>query len=184
MGRIGLAVSPKDPNVVYAMIQVERGITDAEQGRWGGVFRSGDAGATWTQVNDLQAVPHYYYDAIRVDPTNPDHVWVLFSPLLESKDGGKTFARDSLYQVHVDNHALWIDPGDPQHLILGNDGGAYVTRDGGRAWEHVEIPIGQFYTVIVDSSLVPYQICGGLQDNGVWCGPSQKIGRASCRGRV
>ena len=135
--------------------------------------RSDDAGATWTQVNDLQAVPHYYYDAIRVDPTNPDHVWVLFSPLLESKDGGKTFARDSLYQVHVDNHALWIDPGDPQHLILGNDGGAYVTRDGGRAWEHVEIPIGQFYTVIVDSSLVPYQICGGLQDNGVWCGPSQ-----------
>jgi photosystem II stability/assembly factor-like uncharacterized protein len=172
MGRIGLAVAPSNPKVVYAVIQVDRGVTDDEQGRYGGVFRSSDAGASWTQVNDLQAVPHYYYDAIRVDPTNAEHVYVLFSPLLESKDGGKTFARDSLHLVHVDNHALWIDPADPKHLVLGNDGGVYRSWDGGRAWEHMQLPIGQFYTVIVDSSQVPYQVCGGLQDNGVWCGPS------------
>jgi photosystem II stability/assembly factor-like uncharacterized protein len=74
--------------------------------------------------------------------------------------------------VHGDHHALWFDPHDKTHRILGNDGGAYVTYDSGRAWWHMPLPIGQFYTVIVDSSLVPYQICGGLQDNGVWCGPS------------
>lgn len=173
MGRIGLAVAPSDPRVVYAMIQVDRGVTDPQQGRYGGVFRSDDGGASWTQVNDLQAVPHYYYDAIVVDPTNAKHVYVLFSPLLESKDGGATFARDSLYRVHVDNHALWIDPGDPRHMLLGNDGGAYGTHDGGKAWEHMELPIATFYTVIADTSVVPYRVCGGLQDNGVWCGPSR-----------
>ena len=172
MGRIGLAVTAADPHTVYAMIQVDEGVTDAEQGRYGGVFRSTDDGTSWTQVNDLQAVPHYYYDAIVADPTNADHVYVLFSPMLESKDGGKTFARDSLHLVHVDNHALWIDPADAHHMLLGNDGGVYLTRDGGKAWAHMVLPIGQFYTVIVDSSVTPYRICGGLQDNGVWCGPS------------
>src|SRR5439155_1325872 len=147
--------------------------TDPLQGRYGGVFRSSDAGATWTQVNDLQAIPHYYYDDIWIDPTNPDHVWTVSPALLESKDGGKSFAPDSLHLVHGDYHALWIDRGDPQHLIIGNDGGVYVSRDGGKAWDHMAIPIGQFYTVVVDSSLTPYQVCGGLQDNGVWCGPSR-----------
>jgi photosystem II stability/assembly factor-like uncharacterized protein len=172
MGRISLAVSPQNHRLVYAMIQVDKGVTESSQGRWGGVFRSGDAGATWTQVNDLQAVPHYYYDEILVDPSDSNHVFLLFSPLLESKDGGKTFAPDSLARVHVDNHAMWIDPQDPDHWLLGNDGGVYLTRDRGRSWEHEEIPIGQFYTVIVDSSHTPYFLCGGLQDNGVWCGPS------------
>jgi photosystem II stability/assembly factor-like uncharacterized protein len=173
LGRIGVAVAAKDPRVVYATVQVDRGVTDPLRGRYGGVFRSSDAGATWTQVNDLQALPHYYYDGIFVDPTNPDHVWTVSPALLESKDGGKSFAPDSLHLVHGDYHALWINPGDPEHLIVGNDGGVYVSRDGGRAWEHMAIPIGQFYTVIVDSSLTPYQVCGGLQDNGVWCGPSR-----------
>jgi len=173
MGRIGLAISARDPKVVYAMIQVDRGITDPQEGRYGGVFRSADAGATWSQVNDLQAVPHYYYDEIRVDPTNSDHVFVAASPLLESKDGGKTFAHDSLPRVHVDNHALWINPADPAELLLGNDGGVYLSRDAGKAWAHMALPVGQFYTAIVDSSVTPYQICGGLQDNGVWCGPSR-----------
>jgi len=173
LGRIGLAVSAKDSRVLYAVIQVERGITDPLQGRYGGVYRSPDAGATWIQVNDLQAEPHYYYDGIWLDPTNPDHAWVVSPALLESKDGGKSFARDSLALVHGDFHAVWIDPGDLQHWIVGNDGGVYESRDGGKAWEHMSIPIGQFYTVIVDSALTPYQVCGGLQDNGVWCGPSR-----------
>src|SRR3989441_1269733 len=173
LGRIGLAVSAKDPRVLYAVIQVDRGVTDPQQGRYGGVFRSADAGATWTQGNDLQAIPHYYYDDVWVDQANPDHIWTVSPSLLESKDGGKSFAPDSLHLVHGDYHALWIDPADPGHLIIGNDGGVYASRDGGKAWEHMAIPIGQFYTVIVDSSLTPYQVCGGLQDNGVWCGPSR-----------
>src|SRR5437870_74900 len=173
LGRIGLAVAAQDPKIVYATVQVDRGVTDPLQGRYGGVFRSSDGGATWTQVNDLQAIPHYYYDDIWIDPADPDHVWTVSPSLLESKDGGKSFAPDSMHLVHGDYHALWIDPGDSQHLIIGNDGGAYVSQDGGKAWEHMAIPIGQFYTVIVDSSLTPYQICGGLQDNGVWCGPSR-----------
>jgi photosystem II stability/assembly factor-like uncharacterized protein len=172
LGRIGLAIAPKDASVIYALIQVDRGVTDPAQGRYGGVFRSSDAGATWTQVNDLQPIPHYYYDDIWVDPANPDHVWTVSPSLLESKDGGKTFAPDSMHLVHGDYHAMWIDAGDPDHLIIGNDGGVYVSRDGGKAWDHMAIPIGQFYTVIVDSSHAPYQVCGGLQDNGVWCGPS------------
>ena len=132
MGRIGLAISPQNPKLVFAMIQVDRGVTDPAQGRFGGVFRSADGGATWTQINDLQAVPHYYYDAIWVDPTDSQHVFVATSPLLESKDGGHTFAAESLANVHVDHHALWIDPHDPAHRILGNDGGAYVTYDAGQ----------------------------------------------------
>src|SRR6266566_3402853 len=171
IGRIGIAISAQNPKLVFAFIQVDRGVTDPAQGRFGGVFRSSDAGATWTQVNDLQAVPHYYYDEIWVDPADSQHLFVNSAPLLASKDGGRTFAPESLSRVHGDHHALWFDPHDAGHRILGNDGGAYVTFDAGRAWWHMPIPIGQFYTVIVDSSLVPYQICGGLQDNGVWCGP-------------
>src|SRR2546425_946796 len=85
LGRIGLAVSAKDPRVLYAVIQVDRGVTDPQQGRYGGVLRSADAGATWTQVNDLQAIPHYYYDDVWVDPANPDHIWTVSPSLLESK---------------------------------------------------------------------------------------------------
>ncbi len=172
IGRIGIAISPQNPKLVFAMIPVDRGVTDPAQGRFGGVFRSSDAGATWTQVNDLQAIPHYYYDEIWVDASDSQHVFVNAAPLMESKDGGRTFAPESLSRVHGDHHALWFDPHDAAHRILGNDGGAYVTFDAGRAWWHMPIPIGQFYTVIVDSSLTPYQICGGLQDNGVWCGPN------------
>ena len=172
IGRIGVAISAQNSKLVFAMIQVDRGITDPSQGPFGGVFRSSDAGATWTQVNDLQAIPHYFYNEIWVDPSDSQHVYVNAAPLMESKDGGRSFAPESLSRVHSDHHALWFDPHDSGHRILGNDGGAYVTFDAGRAWWHMPIPMGQFYTVIVDSSLVPYQICGGLQDNGVWCGPS------------
>ncbi len=122
LGRIGLAVSAKDPRVLYAVIQVDRGVTDPQQGRYGGVFRSADAGATWTQVNDLQAIPHYYYDDVWVDQANPDHIWTVSPSLLESKDGGKSFAPDSLHLVHGDYHALWIDPADAGHLRLPRRG--------------------------------------------------------------
>ncbi|MFI5279220.1 MAG: WD40/YVTN/BNR-like repeat-containing protein [Gemmatimonadales bacterium] len=173
VGRIGLAISPQNPALLFALIQVDRGVTDPGQGRYGGVFRSSDGGASWTQVNDLAANPHYYYDDIVVDPADSNHLYVTSAQLLVSKDGGRSFTPDSLAHVHGDYHAVWIDPLDPAHLVIGNDGGAYVSNDRGRAWWHMPIPIGQFYTVIVDSSQTPYQLCGGLQDNGVWCGPSR-----------
>lgn len=172
IGRTSISISAKNPSVVYAMIAVDRGVTNTSAAPFGGVFRSDDAGAHWVQVNDLAANPHYYYDEIVTDPANSNHIYMLESPLMMSKDGGHTFAVDSLYDVHVDNHALWIDPADSAHMILGNDGGVYTTFDGGKAWEHADIPIGQFYTVAIDSVSNPYRICGGLQDNGVWCGPS------------
>ena len=172
MGRIGIAISEQDPRVVYAMIQVDRGIVEPQAGPYGGVFRSNDGGATWAQTNDLQAVPHYFYNEIWLDPSDHDRVFVASSALLGSKDGGRTFAAESLYNVHVDHHALWIDPADRERMVLGNDGGVYVTEDAGRAWRHLPLPIGQFYTVTVDSAQTPYHVCGGLQDNGTWCGPS------------
>ena len=173
IGRPSIAVSRTHPSTVYAMVAVDRGVTDVAAAPFGGVFKSTDAGEHWVQMNDLAASPHYYYDEIIVDPVNDQHVYVLASPVLVSADGGITFAADSLHNVHVDNHALWIDPADSAHMILGNDGGVYITNDGGKAWEHEQLPIGQFYTVIVDSSVTPYRVCGGLQDNGVWCGPSR-----------
>nr|MCU0618371.1 hypothetical protein [Gemmatimonadaceae bacterium] len=173
MGRIGIATSAADPRVVYAMITVDRGIVQGGVQPVGGLFRSADAGATWTRVNDLQPTAHYFYDDVIADPSNADRVWLTNTPLLSSTDGGRTVRQDSLANVHVDHHALWIDPDDPDHRLLGNDGGVYLTRDGGRAWEHQVIPVAQFYTVAVDSGHAPYQLCGGLQDNNTWCGPSR-----------
>ncbi|GAC1683199.1 MAG: hypothetical protein NVS9B3_01030 [Gemmatimonadaceae bacterium] len=172
IGRSGLAVAARSPRTIYAMVAVDRGVVNTAASPFGGVFRSTDAGDHWTQVNDLASNPHYYYDEIVVDPGNTQHVYMLASPLFVSKDGGASFAVDSLHDVHVDNHALWIDPANSAHMLLGNDGGLYTTWDGGRAWEHAALPVGQFYTVTVDSARVPYRVCGGLQDNGVWCGPS------------
>ena len=126
LGRASIAVSLKHPKTVYAMVAVDRAVTEVSAAPYGGVFRSTDAGEHWTQVNDLAANPHYYYDEIVVDPTNDEHVYVLASPVLVSKDGGRSFAPDSLHNVHVDNHALWIDPADSAHMVLGNDGGVYT----------------------------------------------------------
>ncbi len=173
LGRIGVATSPADPKVVYAMVTVDRGIVQGGAQPVGGLFRSADAGATWTRVNDLQPTAHYYYDDVIVDPRNADRLWLTNTPLLSSRDGGRTVGPDSMVNVHVDHHALWIDPDDSDHRLLGNDGGVYLTRDGGRAWEHQVIPVAQFYTVVVDSAHAPYQLCGGLQDNNTWCGPSR-----------
>jgi photosystem II stability/assembly factor-like uncharacterized protein len=172
IGRSSIAISAKNPNLVYAMIAVDRGVTNTSTAPFGGFFKSEDAGAHWVQVNDLAANPHYYYDEIVVEPTNDKHIYMLASPLFSSKDGGKSFNTESLPNVHVDNHALWIDPTDSTHMILGNDGGVYTTFDSGKAWDHAPLPIGQFYTIAIDSTSNPYRICGGLQDNGVWCGPS------------
>jgi photosystem II stability/assembly factor-like uncharacterized protein len=167
VGRIGIAIAPSDPNVVYALIEA----------REGGVFRSSDGGLTWTKRSPLQERPSYF-SQIRIDPTNPDRLWWLATSLYRSVDGGKTFTSDSTaVRVHPDHHAMWIDPGDPRHVMLGNDGGVYVSYDEGRQWDYIDnLPIGQFYDVAVDAR-EPYWIYGGTQDNGTFAFPSGTYSR-------
>ncbi len=135
-----------------------------------GVWRSDDGGRTWRVVNNNDNRP-MYYSQIRVDPTNPEIVYTMGAPFHKSIDGGKTF---KVVQgiAHSDHHAMWIDPKNPQHLIIGNDGGIDVSYDQGDTWEFVNtIAVGQFYAISADMQK-PYYVCGGLQDNGSWCGPS------------
>ncbi|MBX6363330.1 MAG: hypothetical protein IRZ00_05630 [Gemmatimonadetes bacterium] len=173
MGRIGLAISPRNPRTIYAVVQVARGSTDPRASPEGGLFRSTDGGASWMRVNDLSAVPDYYYNEAWVDPSDDRTVWLAGTTLDYSTDGGSTIASLRLERVHSDHHALWIDPSDPEHMVLGNDGGVYITFDGGKKWAHQIISVAQFYEADLDTTRHPYHVCGGMQDNGVWCGPSQ-----------
>jgi len=142
------------------------------------VWRSDDAGSTWrlmTEERVTRAVYTYgyYFGQIRVAPDNVDRVYVLGVPLLESEDGGATFRQIAGRRVHSDHQALWVDPDHPQRLILGNDGGLDVSYDGGKTWLTLStVSVGQFYTVSYDMA-TPYNIYGGLQDNGVLKGSSQ-----------
>ena len=139
----------------------------------GGVFRSDDSGTTWTRINSLNPRP-MYYSQIRVDPSDVERVYVLGTRLYRSEDGGQTFTADGHDgRVHVDHHALWIDPRNGRHMILGNDGGIYVTWDRMANWDHHNhVAIGQFYNVGIDATR-DYRVFGGLQDNGSWGGPNR-----------
>ena len=145
----------------------------------GGIFRSDDKGETWGRVNSLNERASYY-SQIRVDPKNKDHVYALLVRTWESTDGGRIFTQKgwafSSYLtsnfIHGDFHALWIDPDDSLHLIVGSDGGLYTSYDGGNEWEAHPMPLGQFVSIAIDMRK-PYYVYGGLQDNGVWGGPSQ-----------
>ncbi len=180
-GRCGLSVSRKNPNIVYAVVQTDKSsVTTTGQGPndkklgpdAGGIFRSDDKGKTWTYLNSLCPRP-FYYGQIRVDPTDGQRLYVLGVNFFVSKDGGKTFNTGNAAKgTHVDYHALWIDPGDRHHLVLGCDGGLNYSFDRGDTWEHLKnLPVGQFYAVAVDTR-TPYRVYGGLQDNGTWGGPS------------
>jgi photosystem II stability/assembly factor-like uncharacterized protein len=162
IGRCAVDVSRKNPNVVYALV---------ENLKDGGIYRSEDKGLTWTRMSDTDPRPSYY-SQVRVDPNNDQKVWVLGAPLYYTEDGGRTFRTDRWQKIHSDFHALWIDPANSDHMILGSDGGITMTYDGGRSWDYVNnVPIGQFYEIAYDMQK-PYHLCGGLQDNNSWCGPS------------
>ncbi|MBC7919671.1 MAG: glycosyl hydrolase [Ferruginibacter sp.] len=145
------------------------------------IYRSDDYGKTWRKVNaqpldGLYYTYGYYFGQVRVSPTNPDQVFTWGVPLLVSNDGAKTFTlTDTLGRVHSDHHAMWINPKDPAHILNGNDGGVNLTYDGGSSWSHLNTPsVGQFYSVMVDLEK-PYNVYGGLQDNGVYYGSSRSV---------
>ncbi len=165
LGRIGLAVAPSKPNIVYALVEAKKN----------GLYRSEDGGHKWKKIADknIGNRPFYYAD-IFVDPSNENRVFNLYSMVDMSEDGGKTFRVILPYSgTHPDHHAWWIDPNNPDYMIDGNDGGLNITRDGGKTWRFVEnLPLAQYYHINVDNQ-VPYNIYGGMQDNGTWIGPSE-----------
>ncbi|MBC8120370.1 MAG: hypothetical protein H7Y22_00865 [Gemmatimonadaceae bacterium] len=173
-GRIGLDIFRKNPAIVYAIVQSdEAGTSDIRdvRSKSGGIFRSGDGGENWTRVNPLNPRP-FYFSQIRVDPTDDRRVYVLGFTLHVSEDGGRSFREDYSKLVHPDHHALVVDPRSPKRLLLGTDGGPYQTYNAGANWAHLNtMAAGEYYRINVDMS-TPYRICGGLQDNLNWVGPS------------
>ena len=177
-GRIGVDVFRQDGNVVYALVEAEPRSADQGFGGGGGggetkngLFRSLDRGDSWEKMSSANPRP-MYYSQVRIDPSNVDRIYLLGGSLMVSDDGGRTFRNDGAERIHVDHHALWIDPNDPDHLILGSDGGVTATWDGTAHWRMFDnLPLGQFYAIGHDMR-DPYFVCGGLQDNDAWCGPS------------
>ncbi|HEY5546206.1 MAG TPA: hypothetical protein VIK50_09135, partial [Gemmatimonadaceae bacterium] len=165
LGRIGLSICRSRPNTVYAVIHA--------RGSTGGTFRSDDAGATWRQTNNVNSTA-WFYGQIRCDPTDPDHVVRLAPSSQQSWDGGRTYVGFATPGTHADHHALWINPQSPEQMILGTDGGLYLSWDRGQTWDHVEsIPLAQFYAISVDDARPYYNVYGGLQDNAAWGAPNQ-----------
>ena len=175
-GRIGLDVYQKNGNVIYALVEADARSAGQGFGRSSGpsasgLFRSTDRGTTWEKMSDTNPRP-MYYSQVRIDPGNPDRIYVLGTSLMVSDDAGRTFRSDGAAEVHVDHHDLWINPEDPDHLILGSDGGVSASWDGTGHWRMFDnLALGQFYTISHDMR-DPYYVCGGLQDNNPWCGPS------------
>ncbi|MDH4058557.1 MAG: hypothetical protein OEU76_07315, partial [Cyclobacteriaceae bacterium] len=169
LGRIGIAVAPSNANVLYASIEAKGNDNK-------GLYKSLDAGASWKKVNSdfSNTVRPFYFSRITVDPSNEDIlVKCAYVPII-STDGGSKFR--PMGSPHADIHAAWFDSKNPNHILLGTDGGVYESYDQGytfRMWGN--IPVGQFYHVSVDNA-VPFNVYGGLQDNGSWYGPSQKAG--------
>jgi photosystem II stability/assembly factor-like uncharacterized protein len=173
MGRIGLDIYRRDPDIVFATVE-------AGGGR-GGVYRSTDRGNSWEHLSTQNNRP-MYYSQIRVDPSDPNWVYSGGLNIYVSSDGGRTF-RGATAEVHSDHHAMWIDPNNSNNLIIAGDGGISVSFDRTRTWRQLRnIVISQFYEIGVDMR-EPYFVCGGLQDNGSWCGPSRTLTTLGIRNR-
>ena len=166
LGRVKAAFAPSNPQIVYALVEAKKSV----------LLRSDDGGFSFRKVNDDDNIaprPFYYCD-LRIDPSDANRIYNLHSSVTVSTDGGKSFS--SLIgwgDAHPDHHEMWIDPGNPNLLIDGNDGGVSISRDRGASWDFVtQLPLAQYYHIAVDMD-DPYHVYGGMQDNGSWCGPSQ-----------
>jgi len=169
LGRIGIAIAKNKPNIIYALVEAKKNA----------LYRSEDGGFKWKKVNDKKDIGNrpFYYSEIYVDPENENRVYSIFTYVNVSEDGGKNFnelmpAYGVSNGVHPDHHAWWIHPENGQFMIDGNDGGLNITKDGGKTWRFIgNLPLAQFYHINVDQEY-PYNVYGGMQDNGSWRGPA------------
>ncbi|MBK6900968.1 MAG: glycosyl hydrolase [bacterium] len=165
LGRIGIAVSPARPDLVFAIVEAAEA---------GGFYRSDDAGENWRQMSDYVTTSPQYYQEIFADPHAAERVYSLDTYFQVTEDGGATWKRVPIESKHVDDHALWIDPDDVDHLLIGCDGGIYETWDRGANWDYkANLPVTQFYKVAVDQAVPFYYVYGGTQDNNTIGGPSR-----------
>lgn len=163
LGRIGLAVSPANPDIIYATVEAAAGE--------GGIFRSTDNGVAWEKRGGYTAQPMYYATLV-ADPFNTQRLYSMDVGTQVSDDGGTTWRGLGERSKHVDNHVLWVDPRNADHYINGNDGGLYQSWDAGKTWIYfANLPIGQFYDIDVDNSALFFRVCGGTQDNSSVCAP-------------
>jgi len=171
-GRISLAVAQSNPDMVYAMVEADSVRGEKPQRLLSGLYRSKDAGTTWTWMSTVNNRP-FYFSQVRVDPKNADRVYRMAVDFAFSDDGGYSW-KSGMLGIHEDYHAMWIDPNDPEHFIVGGDAGIFQTWDKGGSYDAVNnMAMGQFYGVSYDFQ-VPYRVCGGLQDNGTSCGLSRR----------
>ena len=175
LGRIGVAIAANKPNIIYALVEAEKNA----------LYKSEDGGVKWSKVNDKSSGRGsggignrpFYYSEIYVDPQNENRVYSIYTYVNVSEDGGKSFkllmpAYNVSNGVHPDHHAWWIHPTNGDFMIDGNDGGMNITKDGGKTWRFIgNLPVAQFYHINVDNEF-PYNVYGGMQDNGSWRGPA------------
>ncbi|WP_299800063.1 hypothetical protein [uncultured Maribacter sp.] len=169
LGRIGVAIAPGKPDVIYALVEAKKNA----------LYKSEDGGFKWKKINDKNDIGNrpFYYSEIYVDPENENRVFSVFTYVNVSQDGGKNFTQlMPAYRadngVHPDHHAFWIHPENGQFMMDGNDGGLNISKDGGKTWRFVgNLPVAQFYHIATDNEY-PYNVYGGMQDNGSWRGPA------------
>ncbi len=180
LGRIGLAIAQSDPERIYAKVEATKNA----------LYRSDDGGSSWIMINDNPRFTNnrpFYFQELAVDTKDPNRLYNIYQPLSVSYDGGKSFdpvpmiPADETKGLHADFHAFWVNPVDPEHFMIGGDGGIGITHDHGKSWYFPEtIPVAQFYHINVDNDR-PYNVYGGMQDNGNWSGPGYTWKRGGIR---